>query len=145
MVGIPGSGKSTVARQRFPQALRISLDDLRLMLSGKPFHLPIEPAVAVAGDALRDSVAEYAAARGWDALFDATNVSRSRRAPLVACARRFGLSPVAVYVKCDLAVAGQRNRQRPIPVPDAVVTNFYRILEPPTVEEGFDEVVLIET
>ncbi len=58
MVGIPGAGKTTYARCNLGHAIRICLDDLRLMLSGHAFAPAIEPVVAVAADALRDSLAE---------------------------------------------------------------------------------------
>jgi predicted kinase len=143
MVGVPASGKTTVARDRFPEALRISLDDLRLMFSGRAFHARIEPAVAAAADALNDALPKFAAARHVDLLFDATNVSRKRRARLIATARHHGLSPVAVYLTLPIATALERNRQRPFPVPPMVVRRFGRILEPPTLDEGFDEVIVI--
>jgi predicted kinase len=143
MVGVPGSGKTTYARKAFPNALRISLDDLRLMLCGRTFDAKIEPAVAIAGDALKEALAAHAAARNCDVLFDATNVTRARRAALIATARRHGFSPIAVYVPTPTAIAHERNRQRPFPVPTEVVNRFGRNLEPPTVEEGFDEVIVV--
>lgn len=145
MVGLPGSGKTTYARQAFPEALRVSLDDLRLMFSGHTFDLKIEPAVEVGGEALLKAMAGYAGAKNADLLFDATNVSRARRAPLLALAREHGLSPVAVYVECPLAVAQRRNAQRPAPVPRNVIRQFSQRLEPPTREEGFADVVRVNS
>jgi predicted kinase len=144
LVGVPGSGKTTYARAALPHALRISLDDLRLMLSGRTFDARLEPAVAVAGEAVRDALAAYAAAHHVDLVFDATNVTRARRAPLIALARRLGLAPVAIYVDTPLAVAQERNGRRRVPVPRAVVENFDGRLEPPTTAEGFDEVIRVD-
>ena len=143
MVGIPGSGKSTIARGRFPEALRISLDDLRLMFSGQTFERRIEPAVAVAADALKESLAVFAASKRVDLLFDSTNVSRARRANLISTARHHGLSPVAIYLPVPLATALARNKLRPFPVPPAVVARFGRLLEPPTLDEGFDDIIVV--
>ena len=142
MVGIPGSGKTTYVRQKLGHALRISLDDLRVMLHGKAFDPTIEPAVSVAGDALIEVLAEYAAKNARDLLVDATNVTRARRARLVAVAIRLGMCPISVFLPCPLAVAHERNRGRPNPVPRFVVEGFFRRLEPPTRDEGFADVIL---
>ncbi len=143
MVGLPGSGKTTSARRRFKDALRVSLDDLRLMFTGRAFDARIEPAVAAAAEALLDAMARHAASTGADLLLDATNVTRERRARPIALARKYGLSPVAVYLDSPLSVAQRRNQRRAAPVPPEVVESFDRRLEPPTLEEGFDDVIRI--
>ncbi|HLH73378.1 MAG TPA: ATP-binding protein [Chloroflexota bacterium] len=143
MVGVPGSGKTTFARRYLPNALRISLDDLRLMFCGQTFDPRIEPAVAVAADALIESLASQAMKLKRDLLFDATNVSRSRRAAAIAAARRHGLSPIAVYVETPLTTAHQRNQGRPVPVPTEVVNRFGEHLEPPSLAEGFDKIIRV--
>jgi predicted kinase len=145
MVGVPGCGKTTAARQRFPQALRVSLDDLRLMLSGKSFYAPLEPLVASAADALRDVVLAYAVSHDLDVLIDATNVSRQRRSAWIDCGRRFEITPIAVFVTCPPDVAKRRNQLRPFPVPTYVVNDFCRRLEPPTLDEGFAEIITVDT
>jgi predicted kinase len=143
MVGVPGSGKTTYARTHLSGALRISLDDLRLMLGGQTFELRLEPAVSIAGDAVKEAVAAYAARKGIDVVFDATNVSVERRAALIATARHFGFSPVAIHVDSPLPVAQERNLARVAPVPAEVVHRFEARLEPPTLDEGFDEVLRV--
>lgn len=144
LVGIPGSGKSTYAKLFLPKALRISLDDLRLMLTGQTFVAKLEPLVAELGRASAEAVAGYAAAQGYDVVFDATNVTPQRRKPLIDLARRFGLSPVGIYVPVPLEIAQQRNRDRPEPVPPAIVASFFGRLIPPTLVEGFDEIMFVD-
>jgi predicted kinase len=76
-----------------------------------------------------------------DLVFDATHVSRARRASLLATARTYGFTPVAIHLHCPLALAQRRNASRPNPVPAYIVEGFFRRLEPPTREEGFAEVI----
>jgi predicted kinase len=143
MVGIPGSGKTTYVRRHLPCALRISLDDLRLMMCGQPFDPRIEPAIAVAAEALLGALVPYAARTDTDLVFDATNVTRARRAPVIELARQHGLSPVAIFLECPLALAQHRNRQRPEQVPPDVIDRFAQRLEPPTLDEGFARIIRV--
>src|SRR5260370_34325618 len=102
--------------------MRISLDDLRWMLTGRSFEAAVEPVVARASDAVCESVTELAGRkRTFDVLFDATNVTRVRRLPLITSARENGLAPIAVYIRCPLAIAQQRNQARQFPVPSPIV------------------------
>jgi predicted kinase len=144
LVGIPGAGKTTYARKQIPRALRISLDDLRLMFTGRTFEPRVEAAVEVAADALRESLAAYAGSKRVDLVHDATNVSRSRRAPLIATALRYRLSPIAVYLPVSLELALARNQERPFPVPLLAIQRFRKILVPPVLDEGFEEIIVIE-
>lgn len=144
MVGIPGSGKSTYARRFLGGAYRISLDDMRKMLTGRDYEESAEPAVVVAGHAVRVALARWASQKGRDLVFDATDVTRQRRASLVATALRFGFKPVAVYVSCPLDVALKRNAERARKVPDDVIRRFYRDLVPPSLDEGFEEIIHVD-
>lgn len=144
MVGIPGSGKSTYARRFLGGAYRISLDDIRKMITGRDYEESAEPAVVVAGHAVRVALSRWAAQKGRDLVFDATDVTRQRRAPLVATALRFGFKPIAVYVSCPLDVALKRNAERARKVPDDVIHRFYRDLVPPASDEGFEEIVHVD-
>ncbi len=143
MVGIPGSGKTTYARRYLGNALRISLDDVRLMLTGVAYDSRVENAVVTIGHAAL--VAALAHAHTWrrDILFDATNVTRDRRRQYLKLGEQYGLPAVAVYVECGLEVALARDRARPNRVGDDVVRRYYAQLEPPTPDEGFAEVRVI--
>ncbi len=143
MVGVPGSGKTTYVRKYLPHALRVSLDDLRLMLTGRTFEQRHEPAVSAVGEAVLRAV--LANARAWrvDLVFDATNVTKAWRQRSLQLAACYDLTPVAIYLDTPLDVALARNRQRPHPVPDEVVARFHAQLEPPDKSEGFADVLVV--
>ena len=128
LVGIPGAGKSTLARTRFPGYKRINLDTL------KSRH--------------RENFAILEALeRGESLVIDNTNTTRRSRSKYVHYARRFNFPIRAILLKCDLDVALRRNSTRSGKeyVPDRAVKMYYRILEPPSDDEGFDSIEIVET
>lgn len=145
LVGIPGSGKTTYARRCLPDALRVSLDDFRLMLTGVPFEPAHEPYVVAAAHAALAALLRRAPRWQRDVVLDATNVTRQRRRFYLAMARRRGIPAIAVYLRCPLEVALVRNRQRSPAVPDDVIARFHAALEPPTLDEGFVAVYEVVT
>ncbi len=145
MIGIPGSGKTSVARSQFSQALRASFDDVRLMLTGKFYVAEIELIVKRVGDSALEALLSKAPPKGYDVLLDATNVSRARRARYIRMAARHGLETVAVFGQCDLQTALKRNQQRPGVVPENVVRRMFSNLQPPTADEGFAEILVVDT
>ena len=80
-------------------------------------------------------------------VFDAA-LSRARdRAGGVAQARRFSCRLICIWISCPLEVALVQNRARRPDhvVPDEVVRLVFNTFEPPTLEEGFDEVFKVES
>ena len=143
LTGLPGSGKTTYARRALASAVRISLDDLRLMMSGVAYDPGREPLVAAAADALLETLLARAAAERFDLVFDATNVTRAWRVRAIEQARRHGVEPHSIYLAVPLAVAAERNRGRAQVVPDEVLRRFAERLEPPSVDEGFLSVLTV--
>src|SRR5438876_1120917 len=70
LVGLPGSGKSTYARRELPGVARISLDDLRMMMSGVAYDARYEPLVAEAAAAALEALLRRAREWGCDLVFD---------------------------------------------------------------------------
>jgi predicted kinase len=140
LVGIPGSGKTTYARALLAGAVRISLDDLRMMLAGVAFDPRVEPMVRAAGDAMLESVLSRANRWTFDIVLDATNTTRRGRSTAIAKALQHDVLPVAIYFDVPLAVALVRNRARERRVPEPVMRRFDAILDPPAIDEGFIDV-----
>lgn len=145
MVGIPGSGKTSYARRYLAQALRVSLDDIRLMLTGVAFDPRYETAVIAVGHAALEVLLARAHAWRQDILLDATNVTRDRRRQYLRLAEQYRVPVVAVYVETSLEKALARDSVRPDRVGAEVVERYYRQLRPPTLEEGFAEVRVVSS
>ena len=79
-------------------------------------------------------------------VFDAILVKRAERAPILAQARPHGVPAIAVWFRTPLDECLARNAARP---PDEVVAeqairNVFAAVEPPTAQEGFDQVVVVD-
>lgn len=77
-------------------------------------------------------------------VFDAILVKRAERVPILAQARPHGVPTIAVWFRTPLDECLARNAARP---PDEVVDeqairNVFAAVEPPTAQEGFDEVIV---
>jgi predicted kinase len=73
-VGLPYSGKTTWARTMIHPI--VSPDSIRLSVTGKRFHSPIEPLVWVIANVMVRSL--FAAGHSF-VILDATNISKKRR------------------------------------------------------------------
>lgn len=123
-IGVQGSGKTTFYRERlFDTHIRISLDMLRTrtreeiliracLLARQPF------------------------------VVDNTNILVSQRAAYIAIAREARFRVVAYFFRSELREAIRRNagRQGKQAIPVAGVVSTFKRLQPPTPEEGFDEI-----
>jgi predicted kinase len=127
LVGLPGSGKSTFAAERFPSHTVVSRDRL-------PTHqrTPARQLALIAA----------ALGRGESVVVDNTSPSVADRSPLVALGRRAGARVVACFFAPDVAGCRRRNaaRQGTARVPDVAIFVAAKRLARPTHAEGFDEV-----
>lgn len=169
MVGLPGSGKSTAGSQ---YGKVCSSDDIREELYGDA-AIQYDPVLAkkeleaqgisledlpkkqaqrmleqtgnqMVFDALNAKVKEALMA-GEDVVYDATSISRKNRARTLQAFAGLYDKAIAVFVNTPLITALQRNRNRTRKVPEDVICRMARQLEPPVQEEGFDEIIVLET
>src|SRR5262249_40354292 len=83
---------------------------------------------------------------GPSAVFmDAALPAARHRARALALAKRFGVRAIAVWLDVPLEQALERNARRPADevVPEFAVRSVFGLLEPPTVAEGFDEIIVV--
>lgn len=152
LVGIPGSGKSTWARDFVlanPRYRIVSTDALRARLYGDE---------AVQGDWLRiwqqvmtqwhQAIAAIHQGELEGVIYDATNARRRHRREAIAAARQAGFSPITlVWFDMPLSVAIERNQGRSQPVPVDIIAAMHRQLQgaPPSLHEGVDRVLALGT
>lgn len=136
MIGLPGSGKSTFAANH-PECVVVSTDAIRGELFGdkneqKDGKLVFDVAYARLTKAVE---------AGQDAIFDATNLQRKYRKKI------FQMFPnayhVAIFVNTPVDVCKERNAKRDRVVPETVIDRMASNLNPPTIAEGFKEIIEI--
>ena len=135
LVGLPGSGKSTWAReQKLPV---LSSDSIRLLLSDDEDNQRIHrPVFATLRFLLRQRLTIGMPLT----VVDATNLSPRFRRDWITIAQRHGALVEAVFFDTPLEVCQQRNQMRHRIVPSDVITAMAGILTPPTKSEGFHHV-----
>lgn len=122
LIGIPATGKSSFARERFAEThLRLNLDMLRTRhREDVLFRACLEAKQPV--------------------VVDNTNTTRVERARYVAAAKAAGFRVVGYYFSSRVGDALARNAARSgeARVPDAAVLGMSGRLELPRLDEGFD-------
>ncbi len=103
MVGIAGSGKTTLATLLFPSHRRISLDEIR--------H-----------DRRReDEMVEESLRQGENIIIDDTNLERKIRARHICLARRHGAQVKAVFMNLSMQKIQENNKNRKKSPPDGAL------------------------
>jgi predicted kinase len=136
MVGIPGSGKSTIANQ-IPNAVVISSDAIRKELYGSE---EIQGDGKQVFDLVYKRIGEELT-KGHDVVFDATNRTPAARKAVF----RFNAEHIAIYVSTSLDDCLKRNAARERKVPEEVIYRMYNNIIFPRRAEGFRTVITIST
>jgi predicted kinase len=148
MIGIPGSGKSTFARQLQKDhdvKLYVCPDDIRERLTGSPENFTREGQV---WDLVKMQLA-YAARTKNAIILDATGANYKLRRQMVRWLNSLGSRVYGFYVKVSLGDAILRNARRGHLggryVPEHVIVKMYESLTnyPPTRFDGFYDVTEI--
>lgn len=142
LVGIPYSGKSHLAEKLAKKysAKIHSSDELREELFGD----------VNAQNSNRELFAELHRRvinnlrAGKNAIYDATNINRQRRVEMLEMARkRSGCECICYFLDTPLDVCFARKKLRFRVVPDEVIRKMYNAIEPPSLDEGWDELRVI--
>jgi len=128
--GLPGAGKDTWLRETHPDLPVVSLDAIRR-------DREIDPTDTQGGvvRAAKEQARVHLRARRSFA-WNATNLTRRLRDPLIDLFLRYGASVRIVYVDAPLDSILQRNRERTKPVPAGVIHKLAGLFELPDLTEA---------
>lgn len=137
LVGLPGSGKSTWAREQGTAV--ISSDELRFMFADDATDQTIHRLVFAT---IRYFLRRRIELRRPVTYIDSTNLTRAERRAYIKTAQLYDCTVEAVFFDTALEVCKARNRARNRFVPEDVIDRMASRLQHPSVEEGFDAVTV---
>ncbi|MFN3926802.1 MAG: AAA family ATPase [Pseudanabaenaceae cyanobacterium] len=147
LIGIPGSGKSTLAQSMLrthPNLYAyISPDQIRGRLYGD---------ASIQGEWLQiwaevKQQVMTAAEAGKNIIYDATNYKSKYRREVIELLKSYHFQPITgVCLQVPLWICLSRNQSRSRQVPEDVIIEMHRclVLNPPSLREGFDRLLVQE-
>jgi len=144
-VGLPGSGKSTYAKNfiKDKDIEYLSSDELRAVFGKGEDDQTVTPLVF---GHIKRKVDEFLK-DGKNVLVDATSVNRRERADYITTAKKYGAKVVVLVFKMDRQGLIDRNKKRGEQggrvVPDWVIDKMLTKYEEPSTSEGIDEVIYV--
>lgn len=132
MCGIPGSGKSTVA-SRIPGYI-VSTDSLRKYLWQDEAVIKHDKFVFD----LAERIIDYMLGLNQDVIFDATNLTVSKRKRFINLAKKHGAKVILHWINCPLETAIERNLQRDRQVVVEIIKALHKSFQRPRLTEGID-------
>lgn len=127
LCGIPGSGKTTLSKQLVEDynAVRHSFDELRLSKRRDLF-----PYI------------KHSLENNKNVVADAPHTDKKTRLELLESIKDIDCKRTLVFMDTPFEECVRRNAQRPRPLPYMILQSFNRSLERPTLDEGWDEIIL---
>lgn len=136
MIGLPGSGKSTIAQKY--GGIVLSSDAIREEVLGNVADQSKNELVfKVAHKRIHENLASCK-----DVVFDATNLKKNQRIALLRELKKYNCQKVAVWVATPVEECKRRNAKRDRHVPEKVIDRMYKSFCPPHYAEGFDEIII---
>lgn len=148
--GMPGSGKTSwwfegLKNGSIPkESIRISMDEIRKEMTGNESDQSKNYVVSkVANIKLKACLSERIPVIYWDN----TCTKAKYRKEIIELAKQANYNIVCVYFNIPLAVCLSRNASRSRVVPTDVIENMYNSIKdnPPKNEEGFDDIIVVNT
>jgi predicted kinase len=138
LAGLPGAGKDTWLGAHNQGLPVISLDAIRAEREVNPAD-DQGAVVSAAKERARELLR-----RRQPFAWNATNLTRRMRDPLVDLFIGYGARVRIVYVDAPIDLALRRNRQRAAPVPETVIRRLAARAEPPDLTEAHEVWVIDE-
>lgn len=140
MVGIAGSGKSTMAKELMEgrdDIVYLSSDELREELLDDVNNQDRN------ADIFEEMFkrTKKALEEGSHVIYDATNISRKKRQHLLTQLPK-NIEKVACYVSTEYKDIEEQNKNRERVVPEHVIKRMYKNMQVPIYSEGWDKIVL---
>lgn len=134
LVGIPGSGKTTLAHELAEKhnATVHSYDDI------PNANITIDGSIKQAWIAsIRDDLQS-----GQSVVCDGLNLTVAERKDLLSVIADIPCEKILVFKIVPLEICLKRNRERQTRLPDFVIEQSARKIEPPTPDEGWDKILV---
>ena len=144
-VGLPGSGKSTYAKEfiKGKDIEYLSSDSLRAVFCKSEEDQTVTPLVF---GHIKRKVDEFLK-DGKNVMVDATSVNRKERSDYINTAKKYGAKVVAIIFKMDRQGLIDRNKKRGEQgvrvVPDFVIDKMLAKYEEPSFDEGIDVTIYV--
>lgn len=132
LIGLPGVGKSTWAKQHFDETCILSSDDYREKILG---NVSDQSNNSLVFDALYKDMELKFREGVQDVIFDATNLSVKRRKRFIDLAHKYNYQVEAVVFVEPLDVILERNKSRDRVVPEDVIIQKYKNFHVPLITE----------
>ena len=146
LIGVPGAGKSTWIKNCGIDAVILSTDDkieAAAVAEGKTYNDMFKSVIGAAEKQMHaDAAAAFAAGR--DVIWDQTNVTAKTRGKKLNRVPAHYEKVAVYFVTPDNAELQRRLANRPgKTIPANIVMGMVSQLEMPTVEEGFDRIIVV--
>jgi predicted kinase len=132
--------------ERSAKAWEQLYSDLEMLFSVAAPEAQFFLVMGVQGAGKSTWIRHHRAEHGSSEVFlDAALPARRHRARAMSLVRRFGIRAPAVWLQVPLEQALRQNAQRPPDqvVPESAVRSVFDLLEAPTVDEGFEAIVVV--